>query len=260
MSTLRNTIKSLVARTPYRLTRAVGGAGASVTGLDLVLSMAIRFGWRLRIIQIGANDGMIHDPLYNYLKAHDFPALFVEPLGGKLDRVRSLYAARDSCRFAEVAISDQPGEAPIYTFPTGAGLPEWTGGVASLDRNVLLSHAHLLGMSQGKLATILSSHPVKLIPVSTLLEQFPEFLGADLVQIDAEGHDDRIVESLLNSPCRPTFINFEHRHLPLARQDRVRERLAGEGYSFLVSDMDTLSWRRGSDRLDPTPASADEGR
>ena len=254
MAFWRDFIKYCLNKTPYRLTRGVGSSGASSTGLDLVLRMALGAGWPLTIVQIGANDGTTMDPLRVALRDHDFPTLFVEPIQPKLDSVRRLYEGRAGFEFAPVAVSDKAGAATIYNLPHFPGAPPWTESLASFNRKVILSHAHLLKMSKSKLNDMIESAVVETITMPMLFERFPDFQKAQLVQIDTEGHDDVIIGSLLETDQRPSFINFEHRHMTVERQDRIRSRLAEDGYSFVVSDMDTLCWREGSFQL-RTPGS-----
>ena len=63
----------------------------------------------------------------------------------------------------------------------------------------------------------------------------------DVLQIDAEGHDVRILESLTS--LMPALVNFESMNLTGADWERFRDWAARHGYGFVRGFQDTLAIR-----------------
>lgn len=63
----------------------------------------------------------------------------------------------------------------------------------------------------------------------------------DLLQVDTEGHDCRIVQSAIKAGLRPAIINYEFIHTPPEERARCKRLLAEHGYAFLDVGRDTLA-------------------
>jgi hypothetical protein len=62
-----------------------------------------------------------------------------------------------------------------------------------------------------------------------------------VLQVDAEGHDAAIVDSMDLDRHHPTIVRFEHRHLRAAAHARTVNRLAAFGYRIAVNEDDTIA-------------------
>lgn len=92
-------------------------------------------------MQIGANDGMLDDPVRKSIVSLSLPALLVEPLPNLFEKLTANYAGQRDVRLDNVAVSNAPGEANIFRLTASATqFPEWAHGLASFDKGVLLKY------------------------------------------------------------------------------------------------------------------------
>jgi len=153
-----------------------------------------------KFIQIGANDGISHDPLYPYLIKSKWRGLMLEPNPLVIDTLRKNH--KNTCSdltFINAAVTS--GKASkLY-------LTEFNSGFASLNKEHVLKH---IGEAHAKQVI---SIDVKLITFTQLLQDFPEFKQCDLLLIDAEGWDAKILLSIDFTIFDVDLIIFERVHL-----------------------------------------------
>jgi FkbM family methyltransferase len=105
-------------------------------------------GKEARVIQVGANDGIMCDPLRRFLvhrTNQNIRALLVEPIPYYYTKLRNLYADYPNITVLNVACGASCGRAPIYFIEpsvadqmNGDGPPnDWAHGQGSFDRNVV---------------------------------------------------------------------------------------------------------------------------
>ncbi len=196
------------------------------------------------ILQIGANDGLMDDPIHQSIVSLRLPALLVEPLPDIFERLKANYRGMPNVRFENAAISTMTVEADIYRInPASRDFPSWVHGLASFDKQVLLKHANLEGVRgkdfQGQIQTI----RVPVLTVEQLLQRHRDIGPLLALQVDTEGHDFRVIQSAVQAGCLPPIIHFEHRHLTLQDQEACQELLTAHGYTFLTMKDDTLAYR-----------------
>lgn len=188
------------------------------------------------IIQIGANDGVMEDPVRKSIVGLGLPALLVEPLPYMFEQLQKNYATQPGIRFENVAVGDKNGEATIYRIdPTATHFPEWVHMLASFDKTVITKH----GDYDGRIQAV----PVPVVTVGELLRRHPDLGPITALQIDTEGHDFVVVKSAVEAGCLPKIIHYEHRHLSFDDQIACRDLLAKHGYTFCFIDWDTLAFR-----------------
>eukprot|EP00756_Hemistasia_phaeocysticola_P059103 Hpha_TRINITY_DN35813_c0_g1::TRINITY_DN35813_c0_g1_i1::g.85006::m.85006 len=196
-----------------------------------------RLGYPATFIQVGANDGVYMDPLYDTMKM-DFQAwvgLLVEPSSFNFQRLTQLHKDRVSqgWSFAQVVMSDscEASETTFYEFPQTVAIENWDPAKAPISTKVVPSYIQL---GQGNGLTERKGLKPKRIPcidsVVQLVEKYAsptmkallELSGrqegsracfpsssVDLLQIDCEMHDWRVIQALDFSVLRPHIIHFE---------------------------------------------------
>jgi FkbM family methyltransferase len=166
----------------------------------------------LFVVQIGSNDGVTGDPIHSLLKSNpSWKALLVEPVPYLFDRLCKNYFDIPNIQFANVAITDRPGMATFYYVDPVAkdNTPELSclfEQLGSFDRGHIVRH---LG---GTLEKFIVTTQVSTFPLSTVLER-NNVNKIDLLHIDAEGHDWKVLRQLDLARFRPDVILFEHIHL-----------------------------------------------
>jgi FkbM family methyltransferase len=207
--------------------------------LDMILSDYRRSHQEVVFLQIGAFDGVFGDPIYPLIDRHLLRGFLIEPQRDMFNRLKSNYARFESSRFvfANTAITERDGLVPLYRVRADADGPEWLRGIASLDRDVLMRHTRMFP----ELESVIE---VECVPGTTFTSLFREFgIGhVDLLQIDAEGCDGRILR-LFDVPSRkPAIIQFEHKHLDIGDYKNCLESLIDQGYRVAHGPADTLAY------------------
>lgn len=243
-SVLKNAIAGQLESRGLEIVRREARNGQSIPLLPLLIERCALVEGRRGIIQIGANDGLMDDPVRKSIVSLGLPALLVEPLPDLFERLQSNYSDRSDIVFANVAVSEASGQAEIFRVrPSAKGFPKWVHGLASFDKGVLLKHRNWQGVDSRDFDAAIESVLVPVITMTELLARHPEFRSVILLQIDTEGHDYAVVRSAVSAGCLPQIINYEHKHLSYSDQVACRELLSMHGYAFWANAFDTLAYR-----------------
>ena len=235
---LKPAIKSLLKRCGYRLAPYAPNGGPALRLLPLLVKLRIAENNGCFFVQIGANDGIMDDPLYDLVRAHGLAGLLVEPMPDFFDRLQRNYADQPQLRFENCAIGPTDGTRTLYRFANDTVADPRAAGHASFFRRHLeKQERHLPGC-----AAHIEELEVKTMTLASLFQNHGiRTLG--LLQIDAEGFDFEIVKMLLETSVRPTIINYERINLSLADQELCRRMLAEAGYTFVDDGRDTIAAR-----------------
>jgi len=201
--------------------------------LELVFAILKNRKTPTHIVQIGASDGSLNDPLADFLSSADCRGVLVEPLPDAFSKLSSKYASRPSIICRQVAIDSVEGVRSLYTITDDCTY--MAGQLTSFSRDHLLKN----GVKPGHIKMIeVPTTPLARIIADAGLERI------DLLQVDTEGFDDVIVQMGLALESSPIFINFEHLHLSYKAELTLYRSLVDAGYSLVKSSWDTLAWKR----------------
>lgn len=208
------------------------------------------------IVQIGANDGRINDPIYRLMNRFraDTRILLIEPQDDVVVHLKQSYQFHRHARIWNGAIGPAHSirlyrlkpeyhacftrryleDSPAYRVPTG-----FTSA----------SHDHVLQHVTGNLPAGLDpADAIECItrPCSRLgpVLAAAGFAGTppDIVQIDTEGMDDETIYASDLDVLKPSVINFEHRHLSRGRRHDLQDFLHALGYRIhRYSESDALA-------------------
>ncbi len=199
-------------------------------------------------VQIGASDGKSWDPLYEFVVANKWRGLLVEPLPDVFDQLKENYKDCPGLAFEKVAIAEQEGERVMYRVSQGViregVLPAWCGGIGSLspERNALGGRR----ISEEEFRTI-QKHVVKQSVTACTLGGLVERNSVkkiDILVIDAEGYDYRILRQLDFRRYQPSLIQIEYVNLSVAEQAAAVSLLKSQGYRLRI-EADLLAWQPG---------------
>jgi len=232
-------VRDLLRMRDLEITRRLPENGPVLPLFRLLVERVILTEGKGHILQIGANDGVVHDPVHEIISDLSLPAILVEPLPDLFERLVRNYDSEKNIKFENLAVSDKPGRAKIFRVSGNHNFPDWIQGVASFDRSILTRQNKLLPEPLDKYIT---SVEVSVITVRELLDKHgnPHIIA---LQIDTEGHDYAVIKSAVAAGCLPRIINYESKLLEMEDQIQCRELLASHGYSFLTNFADTLAYR-----------------
>jgi FkbM family methyltransferase len=139
---------------------------------------------KVKFVQVGAYDGVFNDPINYAIKANKWKGLLVEPQPVPFKKLCCQYPGKNML-FENSAISEENGFVEM----------QLCGGE---------SETNIVGRSW------LSRRKIKVpaITFKSLIRKHDFGTDIDLLQIDAEGFDDKIIYQALDV-CEPEVIHFE---------------------------------------------------
>ena len=123
-------LQSVALRYGYRIER-IRQTRHAIDAFDLALRAVTHLDdHEFFFIQVGANDGISHDPLRAYIERYHWSGILIEPQPRVFARLCRNYESQPQLRFVNAALAAQHGSATLYTVQTD----DDTTGMASFDR------------------------------------------------------------------------------------------------------------------------------
>ncbi len=198
----------------------------------------------IRVLKIGANDGVENDPFGYILRSDNrYTGVLVEPVPEYADALEHNYAGTHRFKVERCAISEDDGEALFYTVDyttakkDGIVLEEWLKGCASMDWLHLQKH---LPVGCGK---YISSAVIQMMSVETLLLKH-KIDKVDLLHIDTEGHDYKILRQFDLRALSTSVVLCEKKHLSYEDALAMKKLLFDAGFVIYEDETDYLGVRK----------------
>jgi FkbM family methyltransferase len=197
-------------------------------------------------IQIGANDGRMHDPLHAIIKKYKLKGLLIEPQPNVFEKLKENYTGQDQLIFENSAIAEQSGTLPFYSISDALYIKDNDfnfSGMSSFSREHAVKNFYRFAKRynvKGSADDHIKTINVSAITFSDLLKKH-NIERYDLLQIDAEGYDFEIIKTLDFSAHKPRIIHFEHNSLSPNDRKACWELLRENGYINGLCGTDTLS-------------------
>jgi FkbM family methyltransferase len=177
------------------------------------------------VIQIGANDGITHDPIHKFIKRDDWKGVLLEPQPDVFHQdLKKIYAKNKGIHPVCAAIGEQDGTLPIYKI--GFSSMRWATGLASFSKEkiekafeigIVASNCKRFGIQIPEdESKWIAEEQVNVISPATLISTY-EIKKIDLLQIDAEGYDLEVIRIFDIEKTQPQAIVFEN--VGLNRED-----------------------------------------
>ena len=188
-------------------------------------------------LQIGANDGITHDPIHAFVTSYGVTGIVVEPLPDVFAELCETYRHHKQVRKLNVAVHEELNRVTLYRPDPAKGM----SGIASLNEKRHELTSERSGIQEADILAV----EVPAISLSCLLES-ERVEHLDLLQIDTEGYDMKILAGLDLSRYRPSIIRFEHGvYSGVDVRDELRDalfRLYDHGYSIAMERVDAVAW------------------
>ena len=191
---------------------------------DVICRRMFEAGPALTFVQVGAYDGVSTDPLRKYVDACGWTGVMLEPQPGPAARLRDLYRERPGIVVLQAALDEDRRQRTLYTVDA-RDLPAWVGGMASFDRAHILKHGHLVEDLERRVAEM----AVDCVTFEDVLARLGR-PALDLLQIDAEGADGRILSLFPFDRVRPAIVHWEIKNMSRGQQEAALDLLIGHGY------------------------------
>lgn len=190
-------------------------------------------------VEIGSNDGVQHDFLRPFILEREWRGVMVEPVPYVFERLRRNYGSVERVQLENAAISDRDGVLPFFYLRPPAPaerdeLPSWYDGIGSFSREVVESHANHIPDIESRIVEA----EVPALTFESLCRKHG-LSDIDLILIDAEGYDHRILRSIDLAERHPTVLVYEHYHLDPGDRRECEERVREFGYETMQEGFDT---------------------
>ena len=224
---------------PRRILKlALKYAGYRIEALDRFKmhldELLVRQGENFFFVQIGANDGIRFDGLYDFVTRNRVRGLVVEPLTYYFERLRENYRRYPGVVPVRTAIHASETSATIHV-PDPAkseSLPDWADGIGSLNPE---HHVSLQIPSH-----CIMRETVPCMPFEKLMQD-NRVKRISLLQIDTEGYDTEIIKMIDFSKWKPELIKFEHVSATAEDLATVINILRSNRYEIWKQDTDTIA-------------------
>lgn len=234
---LRRSVKALLERCGYRLTRSHHLREIDLFDLLVRHEMQMTRKRPFFFLQIGANDGELNDPIHRYVETYHWAGLLVEPVPHFYGQLQRAYGGNPQLSFANVAIGPTDRKLTMYTLPDLPSLPAWARGITTTDRARLLWHRRLAPAIRPE---IIETIEVTCWSMQSLVTHY-DVTYVDLLQIDTEGDDLKVLKAFDFMQFKPRIVQFEHRHLALNDQATAIKLLKSHGYRLSTQHDDTIA-------------------
>jgi FkbM family methyltransferase len=224
----------------------------------VLLSHRIQNSRKLRIAQIGANDGLINDPLYEFSQQFSdvTDILLIEPQTILIDHLKNNYAFHPSHVIFNGAIG---ADRSLSLFsikrevwakldvPYAKGWPPYRApsGVTSSEKEHVARwlRRHLKG--HWRTDDVIEEITVPCCSLPDAIDASGFGQPIDVLQVDVEGFDDIVLYNSSVASLRPTIIYFEAWNLSAVRYGKLVEFLRDHGYWTTRQGGDALAVLNG---------------
>lgn len=199
---------------------------------------------KLKIIQIGANDGVNGDPLYEIVKKYNsnIKYLGIEPDEEAFLDLKKNYLGIDNVILVNKLIGDG-SIVNFYTFNDNYKKFDNHGsGLNSIDKASVLRQLNKRGLKNFNKYIDIKEYQT--FTLKSAIEEYPEMLDADFLQIDAEGFDDEIIYNSSIKEFNFKIINFESKLLSDEKFSKLENFLKKNNYKiYRWKKSDTIAIR-----------------
>ena len=194
------------------------------------------------LIQIGANDGKMSDPIHRFItRNHDkLRGILIEPMKDAFEQLSFNYRKYPNFTAINVAIHNSEKEMTLYRVDPKKikKLPEWAKGIASFNKD-----HHKLSNTP---ADCIIPEKVQCISFDELLKRH-QITRIDLLQMDTEGYDSEIILNINFDIIKPSIIRFEHglQHRIMSKETflRVVDVLHKNGYEVVIEKYNATAYQ-----------------
>lgn len=175
-----------------------------------------QLGNTLKFVQVGANNGFNGgDPISHLYLANKWKGVLIEPQPDVFLELKSAFGTHKNLTLINKGISNNPGTLKMFRNPK-------ENTTASFNRSIVKKQNPNSGIEE------LTIDCVRLSPLLSSLN----WTDIDILIVDTEGHEKKVLESIDFNLHRPKLIQFEHGHLNRKDLDACVQLLSREKYAL----------------------------
>ena len=215
----------------------------------------------LTMVQVGACDGLLDDPVEPYIRNGYVKGLLVEPQPEAYQSLADRYQGNPHIRTENCAVAPAPGTLTMHRVKASHRhlLRSWAFGMASARPDALLAE---LGKVMTDPREGMETLEVEALTWQQLFDRHG-ITGIDFLQIDTEGLDGVLLDCFPYEQHKPALIHFEWSHLGEPDLANLFNRLMDLGYRLHLAGIDAVACQQDlvdSMPLMPASGPADSGQ
>lgn len=154
-------------------------------------------------VQVGANDGVSFDDLFEFVKVRQARGIVIEPIKKYFDELILNYENLPGIVAVNKAIHNVQKSITVFKVKDEAIIyyPDWVKGLASLSLDHLKNHNIKISHIQNEI--------VEADTFTSVIEEFYKYNTIDYLQIDTEGFDLEILRMIDFKVFNPKVIKYE---------------------------------------------------
>lgn len=233
--------------------------GQFSTAYEAAMLSLLSLRGKLKIVIVGANDGKIVDPAYNFINMYPdrTEALLVEPQKMLIPYLRQNYSFHQNAKIANVAIGSK-GDMVLYSVKEeyhpicqNDATKNWPSyaapsGITSGDRGHVERWLSRFLKNPTEISAAIEETRVPAKPLRDVLVEVNFGAEIDVLQIDTEGFDDKVLYNSNIESYRPKIIFFEYENLSTDKKRKVIHFLDEFGYQYIAERINVLAVRVGA--------------
>lgn len=241
MALIRNIVsKVLTLKSYFWLTRNFGKKNENgFREINIFYTFDLLSKKPVKFVQIGANDGQLNDPIYPFIKQGKWKGILVEPLPPLFEKLKKTYAGIDGLVFENVGITDSDGNMGFYFLPPEYNEPDWLQQIGTFDKKAIEINLETLPQLVPKVQTT----TVSTISLNTLFTR-NKVKEVDVLLIDAEGFEYKILKQLQSVSVKPAIIVFEWGCMEKLEYDLLIKLLSDQEYELFQHGGDILALKK----------------
>lgn len=208
----------------------------------------------IKVLQVGANDGLINDPIHKFIVRDKWVGVLLEPQAGPFATLKKIYRSNKRIKPVQAALGNADGKSILYCIAFSK--MRWASGLSSFVRQNLidafesgyvksLANKHNITIPEEKNDQI-AEQEIQVLTFSSLDNEYA-ISKTDILVTDTEGFDHQIIQLALSFGLIPQGILFENKHLGDKDLKNTLNLISEHGYIFKHFGGDTFA--RKSDKM-----------
>jgi len=194
-------------------------------------------------VQVGAMDGITHDPIHKFVINLEWRGILVEPIPYLNKKLQENYGNRDGLIFAETAIADFEGTIEM-AYIDSAKVPSGVFAPGGFGTSTLMRDRGILGGKNipAYAAEIFRQNTTVVeVPCCRLSKLFDkhQISKVDLLVIDVEGADWMVARQLSLEQYHPRIVYLEYNHLSEYEKIACATHFRNYGYRIYIDQCES---------------------
>ncbi len=187
-------------------------------------------------IEIGASDNIETDHIGKSIFKFNWRGIIVEPVPYLFEKLTRNYGTINRLIFENVAIAEENCERDFY-YVSGqnSGISNSIKGIGSFS----IDHIHKFNFPRKEKDIV--SQKIKCLTFEELIRKH-EVKKLDLLQIDTEGYDYKILKTINFERIKPKILHYEFCHLNKEEQLKSVDLLQSKGYIIIRKKANILAF------------------